>query len=154
MFWSKKFKEMSEYADEWKVMQGKLNEKPIFSRYKVSLLDAVGHPKYPFQIGVAIPLLNPTEDGLTTDPEAEELWKIEDEVAKILEENSEAVHAVSITFNGMRELVFYTSEWKPQYFEQRVKQIQADGSISKGHQLQFMMQQDKNWETFRKHSGN
>lgn len=153
MFWQKKFKNISDYGDKWQVLQGKLDNKPIVTRYKISLVDAIGHPKYPFQIGVAIPLINPTVDGLTTDTEAEELWKIEDELTKTLEKNGEAVLAMVITFNGMREFVFYASEWKPEYFEQEVKQIQANHSISQNHELQFMMQHDKEWETFKKHSG-
>ena len=106
------FKAITDYEDKWTALQGTLDGKPVFTRCKESLTDAVGHPKYPFQIGIATPLHNPTSDGLTTDAEADELWKIEDELTKTLEENQEAVHALTITYNGMREFVFYNRRGK------------------------------------------
>ena len=152
MFWQKKFKNISDYGDDWQILEGRLTDRPIFTRCRTGLIDAIGHPKYPFEIGVAVPLFNPTSDGLPTNAEAQELHKIEDELVKVLEERHEAIHTNTITYNSMREFVFYASEWKPEYFEQKVKRIQVDSSLSKGHQLQFMMQPDKEWKTFREHS--
>lgn len=148
---SQKYRNINEYEDRWTVLQGELNEKPIFSRYRNGFDEAVGHPDYPFQIGVAVPLINPTSDGLPTTPEANELFAIEDKLTETLEKNQEAVHVMTITFNGMREFVFYASEWKPEYFEQKVKDIRRN--ISSKHELQFMMQPDEKWETFRTYSG-
>jgi hypothetical protein len=148
MFFSKKeFKSISQYSDTWGVAQASLENKPVFVRYREGLQDAIGHPDFPFQIGVAVPLLKPTADGLTVNSEAEELYAIEDELERVLGENDEIVFALTITFNGMREFVFYASEWKPEYFEQKIKQIGA--SIRSGHELQFMMQKDEKWETFK-----
>jgi len=44
----------------------------------------------------------------------------------------------------MREVVFYATEWKPEFFEQKVKSI--DSGL---HKLQFMMQHDPEWNTFK-----
>src|SRR6185295_16075581 len=110
-----KLKKISDYPDSWTIAKGLMENKPIFVRYKDSLVEAVGHPNYPFQIGVAVPLINPTEDGLAIDSEASELDSIEDALEKSFGENQQAIHVITITFNGMREFVFYAAEWKPEH---------------------------------------
>jgi len=145
----RKFKKISDYPDTWGVSQGKLDGKPIFIRYREGLKDAIGHTDYPFQIGVATPLLQPTQDGLTGDAESVQLNVIEDGLADVLNQTGDTVHVMTITFNGMREFVFYTKEWKPEDFERKVKTVKE--IIKAGHQLQFMMQPDENWETFKKY---
>lgn len=142
----KSLKPISEYADTWSLVQSSEQGKPMFIRYRDGLKDAVGHSSYEFQIGVATPLLDPTSEGLTTDTEAEELWKIEEALDDALSTNDEAVFAISITTGGMREFVFYASEWNPEYYENKVKEINKKFP-NRG--LQFMMQHDKNWDTFR-----
>lgn len=145
IFWlsKKDFKNISEYPDTWSIVEGTYQSKPIFVRIKTGIEEGVGHPKYPFQIGVAVPLLDPTVDGLTKDNEAEVLWDFEDRLAKTLQENNEMIFVMTITTGGMREFVFYASEWKPEYFEQKVKAIEAGL-----HKPQFMMQHDPEWKTY------
>ena len=144
LFGKKKYKNINEYSDKWLIAKGAEQNKPIFIRYRVGLAEAIGHPQYPFQIGVATPLLSPTAEGLTVNLEAEVLGKIEEKLEASLTENNQAVLAFIITTNGMREFVFYASEWKPEIFEQKVKAIDAEG-----HDLQFMMKHDKDWNTFK-----
>ncbi len=146
-FKKKEFKDISQYPDTWTIGQAVREGKPIFIRTRSGLNDAVGHPNYPFQIGVAVPLLTPTKDGLTTNEEAEVLGKIEDNLNQTLSQKSEAVEAMVITTNGMREFMFYASEWKPEYFEKEVKSVEP-----MGHELQFMMQHDPKWKTFQQFS--
>lgn len=142
-FFKKNFKNITDYPDTWSIGQDITEGKPMFVRVRNGLKEAAGHPSYPFQIGVAIPLLNPTEDGLTTNTEADELGKIEDLLVEKLTTNNQSVFAMVITFNGMREFVFYASEWKPEFFEQEVKSINSGA-----HELQFMMKRDPKWDTF------
>ncbi len=146
-----KFKKISDYGDRWTLLEGQLDEKPIITRYKETLVGAVGHPDYPFQIGIAIPLLDPADNGLPALAEGQQLSAIEDLLVDTLEEKQEAVHVMTITFNNMREFVFYASREKPQYFEQKVKSVAE--KITTKHHIQFMMQLDKQWDTFRKYSG-
>lgn len=146
-FKKKEFKEISQYPDTWTIGQAVREGMPIFIRTRSGLNEAIGHPNYPFQIGVAVPLLTPTKDGLTTNEEGEVLGKIEDDLNQILSQKGEAVEVMVITRNGMREFVFYASEWKPEYFEKEVKSVE-----SMGHELQFMMQHDPKWETFQQFS--
>ncbi|HET9410041.1 MAG TPA: DUF695 domain-containing protein [Candidatus Sulfotelmatobacter sp.] len=144
-FLTKKFKDIKSYPDTWSVSKGMREGKPIFVRFREGLREAVGHPEYPFQIGIAVPLLHPTEDGLTTDSEAQELGKIEDALNERIVRGGSGIFALTITYNGMREFVFYAKEWKPESFEQEVKSINAGP-----HKLQFMMQRDSKWDTFKR----
>lgn len=143
---AKKFKNISEYPDAWSVAQGVIDGKPIFTRYRSGINEAIGHPNYPFQIGIAIPLNSPTEDGLPANEEGNRLGQIEDAISAVLQLHDETVFVLSITTGGMREFVFYASEWKPEYYEAKVKEA---GKSFAEHDLQFMMQPDKNWDTFR-----
>jgi hypothetical protein len=137
---------LSQYPDTWGVSEGVIEGRPVFLRYRTGFSKAVGHPKYGFQIGVATPLLTPTEHGLTREAEAEELWALEDALDNALTQNDEAGFALSITTNEMREFVFYASEWKPEYFENKVKEI---NKRFPKRELQFMMQEDPNWNSYR-----
>lgn len=128
--------------DRWVVRQGVLDNKPISVRFREGMLELKNREDYKHQIGVAVPLLNPTLEGLTTNEEAEELWKLEEKLEEVLKE---AIFVVSITTNGMREFIFYAKEWKPEIFEQAVKNIIAEIQ----HKPQFMMQADKEWNTYR-----
>ena len=94
-----------------------------------------------YQIAIAVPLLSPTSEGLTTNEEEEKLWKLEDMLEAILKE---LLVVLSIPTNGMREFVFYSKEWHPEFLEQEVKNV----SVETDHKLQFMMQPDKKWETY------
>lgn len=118
----------------------------IYIRIRIGLKDAVGHPQYPFQIGIATPLINPTSEGLTTNEEAEELFQIEDSLQSVFEKDDKGVCVLIITTSGMREFVFYVSEWNPEIYEQNVREI---NSHYENRELQFMIQKDKSWDTFK-----
>lgn len=136
---------LKDYPDEWSLAQATYEGKPLFLRFKPNLLEAKDRSDYGFQIGIAIPLLKPTEEGLTTNEEAESLFALEDAVESTLTENGNAIFVLAITTNGMRELVFYTKDWKPEDYEQKVK----DSVKYNEHKPQFMMQPDGNWDTYR-----
>ncbi len=129
--------------DEWKVLRGEYAGKAIFIRAR-QVSNMVGSERFPFQIGVVIPLKNPTEAGLPQGSELQELNLIEDELDAILSKDG-LLYVMSITTGGMREFVFYAPEWKPEYFESKVKTIQDK---FEEHQLQFMMKCDPKWETY------
>lgn len=140
------FRDINEYPDTWSIFQGDRDKKPIFVRLRDGLSKAQGHNNFPFQIGIAVRLANPTPDGMITELESKKLEIIEDQLEQVLTKNKEAVLALIITFNGMREFVFYASKWEPEYFEQMVRAL---NNQHKEYQLQFIMQEDKNWNTFR-----
>ena len=134
---------IEEYPDTWGVGRGVRAGKPVFVRYRSGLKEAAGHTGYPFQIGVAVPLADPTREGLSNNEEAERLARLEDALDDALKQ--EAVFAMAITTAGIREFVFYAKEWKPDYFAEKVSKT---GSTA-GYKPQFMMRADREWEAYR-----
>jgi uncharacterized protein DUF695 len=109
-FLKKTYNPMSTYPDDWGLGQGEINGKPLFVRFRSGLREAAGHPLYPFQIGVAVPFINPNEHGLPTHEETNELNELEETIERALTEKDEAIFVASITTDGMREFVFYATE--------------------------------------------
>ena len=131
----KKYKDIKDYPDTWGVSNGKYNEKIVSARYR-NLQDAIGHTEYPYQIGVAV--------GFQKD--SDELLKVEDELIELLETENKCVFVLALTTNNMREFVFYTGEWKPDFFDKEISLLQEKLSPYK---LNFMMQEDSEWNTFK-----
>lgn len=142
-FVRKLFKNMSEYPDVWAVGHADREGEAMFVRFRLGLKEAIGHPEYPYQIGIAIPLLSPNELGLVTDDEAEVLYRIEDRLTEALTLNDEAVFALALTSGGMREFIFYAKQSSPEALEVKVKALHSEG-----HELQFMMKEDAQWSTY------
>jgi hypothetical protein len=63
---------------------------------------------YDHRVGLAMRVLAPKEDGLPTKEELEILYKIEDELRALFEQEQDSIHVLAITTSGFRELVFYT----------------------------------------------
>ncbi len=145
----KHYRPINEYADTWSLAQVEIEGKPLIARYREGFKEALGHTGYPFQIGVAIPLLEPSAEGLPSKEEGDRLYEIEDALTESLSANNEAAFALSISTNGMRELVFYASEWKPEYYEAKVKDV---ARAFPDHELQYMIQSDPKWGTFSQFS--
>lgn len=143
-FFKKKYKSIDEYPNTWSVGQCEFNGKPLIARYR-QIKGAEGHPDYPFQIGVAVPFLKSTDNGLPENEDSDALNGIENKLADALEKNKQTVFVLTITTNNMREFVFYAKEWKPESFEKEIKELNKSFS---SHSLQFMMKQDPKWSTF------
>ncbi|BDD84230.1 hypothetical protein TPB0596_39930 [Tsukamurella pulmonis] len=143
LFGRKKFKPLADYSDEWAVMRGDYNDNPLFVRIRTSLSDAVGHPDYPVQVGVAVPLTHPDENGLPTSVESEQLTGIEDALVHSLTGLAEL--AAVLTTSGMREFVFYAPEAAPDVICERVTGLSTSCA---SHTLQLSIQHDPSWNVF------
>ena len=139
---------MNQYSDEWSAYSSVQDDLPIFVRYRVSLKEAIGHPEYPFQIGINVLLLEPTANGLPTDSEAEVLFQIEDMLEDAFKDNAELV--MTITAQGAREFILYANEWLPEQYEKNIQLIRKDFA---SYEIQFMMKKDAKWNTFKRFSG-
>ncbi len=51
---SKKFKPISEYPENWSIIEESLN--PTIIRVNMGYKDAIGHSDYPIKMGIAIPV--------------------------------------------------------------------------------------------------
>lgn len=129
--------------ESWAVFQGTYDDKPLFTRFNVGLRQAAGHPGYPIQVGVAVPLKRPDSRGLPVPDESAELNSIEAEMSRLVA--TRAILVGVITSGGMREFVLYTGEgdWIAQFHQD----LQA--SIPH-HEVQVMAQRDEGWATYRR----
>lgn len=134
--------------DKWALAKSELNGKPVLSRYLDGATLATDYRDYPYQIGIAIPLLAPDANGFPSNEEGDQLAGLEDSILQNFSKlESPPIQVMSISHNGMREFVYYSRKWAPEEYEKVVKSINSNP-----HELQFMVQEDKNWETYRMHS--
>jgi hypothetical protein len=131
--------------DEWDVLRGEHGGRPMLVRINTGLKQVTGHPDYGVQVGVAVPLNDPLDNGLPTPQEDQQLGLIEQRLHAELEGTRRAVLSVVITTGGMREFVFYAASrdwigaWAPKFDE-------ATGS----HTVQVMARPDPEWSVFRR----
>jgi hypothetical protein len=128
----------------WLVAQGSNEGKPLIARINTSVDEFRGHPELTYQVGVAIPLKLPDENGMPQAAEAEELNQIEDLVFDILEVQSRSVLVAVITTRGMREFVLYAVD--PE--EVKSNHTRLCQAVTTGHEVQLMIQTDPKWNVF------
>lgn len=142
----KEFKTINEYPDTWTVIKSTYNDEPIFIRFRDGLKDAIGHTDYPHLLSVMVTIKNPDESGMPSEEEGKpnsDLWQIEEDLYKTLTENNEAVFAFVTTVNGQRQFAYYTKEWKPEYFHNKVNKVK--GSFEEYEDFEVQMGQDPKW---------
>lgn len=134
--------------NSWSVSRGQYEGKPIFTRFNAALLPLAGRVEFSKQIGVAVPLNDPTEDGLPQGNEFAQLDEIEDLLERRLTEGNESLFAGVITTKAMREFVLYTSN-----AEQAVVKIKQLTQEITHHRLQWVVNDDPQWLVFKEFSG-
>ena len=132
-------------SEKWSIGQGQQDGKPIFTRFNLGLQPVVRRPEFAQQLGIAVPLKNPTADGLPTRAESEELNQIEDEIQRRFLPGNESVFAGVITTNGMREYILYTTD--SQKALAKARELAHD---IQHHQVQFVIHDDPTWQYFRR----
>jgi hypothetical protein len=100
-------------------------------------------PGYGHQVGIAVPLLAAGPTGLPSPEEDAQLGAVEDSICGSLEQQAESLLVAIITTSGMREFVFYTRA--PEQVKQRFEKLRS--SIT-GHEIQLMIQPDKDWSVY------
>ena len=137
-------KALPQITDDWFSFAGKYARKPITIRTNKRLKSVVGHKDLQHQVGIAVPILDPTKDGFPNAEEEVKLKKIENILVSELKESGLAVFACVITTNGIREFIFYTGN--PKEAENSFKRIEE--SIST-HTVQLNIQKDKKWMVYK-----
>jgi hypothetical protein len=128
------------FEGSWMVITGTHDEKPLIARFDTSAEQLQG--RYSIQIGVAVPLNDPTVEGWPTPEEDQQLGTIE---AKVVNEAADdSVLAGVITTGGMREFVLYTnsSAWIEAYHRALEEDITT-------HTIQVMAKTDPNWSVYK-----
>jgi hypothetical protein len=131
-------------ADEWSMFQGEHEGNPLIARVRTSAKDLVGHPSYAHQVGIAVPLNDPDQNGFPSAEESQQLNNVEDQVACMLEFGNESLLVGVISTNGMREFVLYTTS--PDEVQRKFGQLNKE---TPSHSLQLMIRPDKGWDVYK-----
>ena len=131
----------------WRVAQGEHNGRPMFVRTNTGYRGFRGAIGYEHQVGIAVPLLHPEPSGLRSLTECGDLDAIEDAICDSLEAGRESLFVAVITTSGMREFVLYTRS--PEQVKQKFEELR---SRVKSHEIQLMIQPDKDWKVYARFS--
>jgi hypothetical protein len=128
--------------DTWSVIEGDYEGRPMIARFRTGAKHLAGRPPYGIQIGVAVPFLAATDDGLPGSSEVRQLAAFEDELIRLAGDRGLFVGA--ITTNGMREFVLYTAspDWIAQFHE-GLRASLPD------HDVQVIAHEDRHWSVYR-----
>ena len=130
---------------KWQVSKGQYDGRPLIVRVNTSADPFRGHPELSNQVGIAVPFKLPNEDGMPSSAELEELNEIEDRLFEIFQSGQQAVVVAVITTSGMREFVLYAHD--PNEIVGKHRQLQSEISH---HEIQLMIQADRDWTTFKR----
>lgn len=124
------------------------NGKQYILTFKDNLLELAESRRYPFQIGIAVPL-HTNNNGFPSKEENEQLLDMEHILERDFSHNDIAVFAGAIIGGGVKEYVFYTG--KPT--EARVVFEKLKKSIEH-HELQGIVQDDHDWNVYKTYHPN
>jgi hypothetical protein len=127
----------------WSVANGEHNGKPMFVRTNAGYRNFKGAIGYEHQVGIAVPLLHPEPSGLPASTELHDLDFIEDAICELLETDGESLFVAVITTSGMREFVLYTRS--PEQVKRKFEELR---NKVKSHEIQLMIQPDKDWQVY------
>lgn len=128
----------------WTFIEGVRDGHPIVIRLNTSLAPLAGSAEFPLQVGIAVKLHEPRENGMPGADEGADLHRIEDDLFVSLAHANMSLFAAVITMNGMREFVFYTAD--EALVRTRVGEIRA---IVWTHEMQLIVRPDPTWAVYR-----
>jgi hypothetical protein len=128
----------------WQVLQGLYDGRPIVLRVNAAVDAFRGHPELGYQVGIAVPLKDPSEHGLPKQPELDALSAIEDRLVDTVVVAARSVLVAVVTTGGMREFVLYATD--PEEVKKNFARLEA--SNDSGLELQLMIQGDPEWSVF------
>lgn len=128
------------FDGSWMVLSGMHEENPLIARFDTSTEQLKG--RYSIQVGVAVPLNDPTPEGLPTVEEQKQLDRIESTLVRKAHEQSVLVGV--ITTGGMREFVLYTnsSTWLEAFHETMKAEVTT-------HPVHVIAKNDPDWSVYQ-----
>ena len=143
MFGKKKYKKVSEYPENWMMLEaGKDSEIYTLIRINEGIREAAGHPDYPIRVGVAIPVNSLKEEN-------EALNAVEDMLTEQLESKDLGIQVMAVSGMGgqeFKEYVFYTKTSVD--FKTLHENIQA--AFPK-YEIQFYAEKDPDWVLYKEY---
>lgn len=98
----------TDYQPDWTFYFSNVDDKLSSIATDLNLISVAPIKGQENVVYVSIKMPNPREDGLSSNEEADELWKIEDEIVKAFDNiNLNYTFAGRLTSNGFRDLYFF-----------------------------------------------
>lgn len=126
----------------WTFYLTNMDDKPASIALNLALNEVLPIKKFPNLSWITIKLENPSQNGLTTNEEAEILGNLEDEILKLIPEKSN-IFVGRITSNGFRDFYFYTES--QENFKNSAQKIE---NIFKNYKFDIGSKEDKNWQGY------
>jgi hypothetical protein len=128
---------------KWTETVGTHNGGKMVVAYRSDIRRSVGHPGFPLQIHLTLPLRDVDLDDQPTPDEAGRLARFEDEILVPLC-HERAVLVLVVTAARLREFILYadTDTWVEE-FEQQVRSRWAD------HDVACRVRRDPRWDAYR-----
>jgi len=128
------------FEGSWMVVTGSHDEKPLTARFDTSAEQLKG--RYSIEVGVTVPLNDPTPEGLPTPEEDRQLATIEATLLRKADEQS--VLAGVITTGRTREFVLYTNSntWIDDFHGALQAAVPT-------HAVQVMAKTDPDWSVYK-----
>lgn len=129
-----------EPADEWATGHGTFRGKPTILLIRTGLRPFAGHPLYDRRLTVSIPFTSVGPEGMPDDDdEFAAAGEAGDRIAEVLEAGQQSLHALTITGDGRRDVIFYTAD--PDGAVDRLAGLRAEG-------LGFPVGAAVEWDTY------
>lgn len=134
----------TEYQPDWTFYFSNVNDKPASIATDLNLINVAPIKGQENVVYVSIEMPNPREDGLSSNEDANELWKIEDEIINALDKNNlEYTFAGRLTSDGYRDLYFFGENTILME-----KQVSSAMTAYPDFEFDFGHQPDKEWNQY------
>ena len=130
-------------STEWTLQAGRIREQPAVLRLRTAAFEReLGKPEFSTAVVVQIALNEPTDEGLTTLEEGDELEQVEDSLGGLVDEHALLVSV--ITGLGLRQYTWYSAspDWAPQLL------ARIDETITT-HGMRVLARPDPEWRVAR-----
>ncbi len=129
--------------DEWTISEGERDGLPMIVRFNAGLRSVLGDKRYPFRVGIAVPLQSPQPGGLPSSEENLALNDIEDEIINLFNNHQRGFLSAVITTNAMKEYMVYSRT------DTVADIIDALNDQFPGYAFQHYVARDEAWEGYK-----
>jgi hypothetical protein len=130
---------------DWSNMKGTMGGWDAMILFHTGLRPAAGHPRYDRRLTVSIPFHETNEAGMPdTEEEYLAVCDFGDKIAEALREDQESLLAMTITTQGRRDLIFYTSD-----ADAALRRLEAFQTDDQSHAVESAVQWDTFWGMYR-----
>jgi Family of unknown function (DUF695) len=133
----------NEHSEEWEFYFSNVNDKLASLYVDLGLHKIAPMMDKPNVVWVSIKMNNPREDGLSSNKESNELYKIEDALVDKLKDKFKSIYVGRVTTTGNRDLYFYFGDTT--LYDKVISDVMI--TFPKYH-FDFGSKEDKTWSGY------